>query len=209
MEFRDVRRATFSIALTLVIALASQAALGQFNVLGDQRNFDASTPPVFASRIVRVPNQMHARALEILGQDDFLLITPAVLSELFLGERFDTARMLDDQATAAIAYAEKREREAAMPFFAQSKGWMLEQAEAHRAYARYTRSLSPNLFPYLLRSKVYSEGTGAFTIILERTSLRVRHGSLARNTPPLKQLPIVVFLERKIDAVSFAAHIVQ
>jgi hypothetical protein len=173
------------------------------------RGFDRNTPPVFSSRIVRVPDSSQSKALEILGKNELILLEQGPLAQLFPDRTFDTKQMLVEQAAAATAYAKKREHEAAIPFFASSKDWMTAEAKAHRELAHYTLSLPPLLFPYLVKSKVYFEGTGGFFVALKGNTLVVNHGSLGRTTPPLKELAIVVFLEKKISRISVSAGIAE
>jgi hypothetical protein len=185
-------------------------AIAQTPLLSDtSRGFDRNAPPVFSSRILRVPDSSQRKALEILGKNEFLLLEKDLLTQLFPARTFDTKQMLVEQAAAATAYAKKREDEAAIPFFASSKDWMTAEAEAHRDLARYTLSLPSLLFPYLVKSKVYFEGTGGFFIALKGNTLIVNHGSLGRTAPPLRELAIVVFLEKKITAVSVSAGMAE
>jgi len=149
------------------------------------------------------------RALALLGDKDFVDLSPSALKAICPRESFDTQEMLNAQASAADAYAERREAEAAEPFFASARPWMLDEARAHRELASYTRTLSPILYPYLVKAQGYFEGTGGFIVTLKARRLSVSHGSLGRVTPPIHEIPVVVFVERQIDAVAISAGIAE
>jgi hypothetical protein len=194
------------LSLLAFSALAS-SALGQVGPLVSGETFDPGDVPIYNSRIFRVPDEGQAQALALLRDKEFAGISTASLETLFPMKEFRPQEMLFAQASAADAYAEQRETEAAIPFFANSRGWMLSEAKAHRDLARYTRSLSPNLHPYLVKARAYFEGTGAFIAYLRGNELSVLHGSLGHSTPPIHDVAIVVFLEREINAVVVSAMI--
>jgi hypothetical protein len=165
--------------------------------------------PIHKSRIIRLPDSVQAKALAALGNMNFIPVSPELLKELFPGTRFDTARMLSEQATAADEYAKKREDEAADPFFAKSRIRMLEEATAHRELARYTRSIFPELFPYLVKAEVYFEGTGNFDVTLRGDELVVYHGSLGHSTPPKRRVVVLVFSERKVKTLKLGSGMAE
>ncbi|HEY1265805.1 MAG TPA: hypothetical protein VGH16_01015 [Candidatus Binatia bacterium] len=165
--------------------------------------------PIYKSRIFRVPDEGQAKALALLGDKDFIAISQDSLNVLFPGKDFDSKQMLSAQASAADAYARRRETEAANPLFANSRGWMLSEAKAHRELARYTRSLHSSLHPYLVKGKAYFEGTGTFDVSLRGNKLSMRHGSLGRSTPPIHTVAVVVFLERTINTVAVSTSIAE
>jgi len=178
-------------------------------VLPNSEKFEPERIAISRSRVFRVPDSMQRRAQQILGFAKFDPAAPAIVDELFGHQIFDTKSMLEAQAAAAEEYAVQREKEAAEPFFNDSREWMLAHARAHRAYADYTRKLSSDLKPYLVKSKVYFEGTGGYLVTLCGSLLKVSHGSLGHSTPPQKTVVILVFLERDIDSVEVSASIAE
>jgi hypothetical protein len=171
--------------------------------------FDQKKIAIYRSRIFQVPAATQSQALDLLANTSFVLLSPGQLRTLFPGSTFDTTQMLANQAAAADAYSEKRENEAANPAFASSREWMSREAQAHRAYARYTRQLNGPLKPYLIAAQVYFDKTGGFNVILETNHVSVSHGSVGHSTPPIRTVPIVVFLERDVDSVSISAHVAE
>jgi hypothetical protein len=185
-------------------------AIGRSQVLPyPAERFDRGNVPIFDSRIFRVSDEAQSRALGLLSDRDFLPANPQILKELFGDRVFETKEMLAAQASAARKYAKKREEEAATPFFGDHRVWMAAQAKAHRELADYTEKLSPDLYPYLVKSQIYFEGTGGFTVILKDRILEVHHGSLGQSTPPKTAVVILVFLERKIDGVRISTSIAE
>lgn len=194
--------------LTRIIFTASLATLAFDQALLYER-FNPKLVPIFNSRIVRVADSQQPRALQLLGEKDFLKLNDSDLSALFGGKTFNYEEMLSAQALAADSYAVKREQEADIPFFKERRETFLEEAKAHRDYSRYTRSLSPRLIPYLVKARVYFEGTGAFSVTISENQMTVRHDSLGRSTPPAKVIPIVIFAEHEVASVSVAVGVAQ
>ena len=173
----------------------------QAQVLQPPDKFDAQIVPIYESRVFMVRSSGQERALQLLGRKDFCAATPAMIKELFPQEQMNTNRMLEAQAAAAIQYAEKREKEAALPFFHESRDWMLEHAKAHRKFADYTRKLGASLRPYLVKAQVYVDEKGSFHVVLEDRTLSVIYAALGSFPPPLKPIALLVWLERKINAI--------
>ena len=171
--------------------------------------FNPKEVPIFTSRIARVPDDQQPRALHLLGDKDFLRLAQSDLSGLFGGKGFNYEGMLSAQAEAADSYAIKREHEAAIPFFKERREAFLEEAKAHRDYSRYTRSLSARLIPYLVKSRVYFEGTGSFFVKLSEKHMTVSHESLGRSTPRPTMVAIVIFAEHEVATVSVTLGISQ
>ena len=193
----------------LLLLSVAFAAIGLSQILPNPERFDQNDVPIFDSRVFRISDDAQGRALHILADKEFLPANPEILTALFGDRIFDTKEMLAAQASAAKKYAKKREDEAANPFFGQSRAWMAAHANAHRELAKYTENLSPDLLPYLVKSQVYFEGTGRFTVVLKDRILEVHHGSLGRFTPQKKTVVLLVFLERKIDGVRISTSIAE
>lgn len=197
-------------SVTLVfLTTIGLAAISAGQLLPDSDRFDRNAIPVFRSRVFRVPDGEQSRALQLLGTNDFRRVTPNILKELFGDRAFDTKEMLTAQAAAAVEYATTRERDAQNPFFGNHRTWMAAHARAHREFAAYTRSLSPDLRPYLIKGQVYFEGTGGFSVVLAGRTLQVNHSCLGRVTPPKQTVVILVFLERDIEAAVISASIAE
>lgn len=198
-----------ALLLLVLVAFARSVYSQAGPILFGGRGFDPADVPIYKSRIFRVPDEAQVQALGLLDNKDFISPPSASLKVLFPKGKFDMQQMLSSQASAAEAYAERRETEAANPVFASSREWMLKDAKSHRDLARYTRSLSPILYPYLLKAKAYFEGTGVFIVNLRGNQLSVLHGSLGHSTPPIHNVAVVIFLEREIDAVDVSTAIAE
>lgn len=172
-------------------------------------DFNTADVPIYESRIFRVPDENQAQALDLLGEKDFTALSPVSLKALFPKTKFDEGQMLSAQSSAADAYAKRRESEAADPFFASSREWMLHDAKAHRDFARYTRALPRPLHPYLVKAEAYFEGTGGFFVSLKGNKLSVFHGSLGHSTPPIHKVAVVILLEREINTVTVSTSIAE
>lgn len=171
-----------------------------------RERFDSSDIPICdESRVFTVQERDRGEALAVLGDEEFTALSPELVRRLLPETRIDTKHMLGAQASAADAYAQKREAEAANPSFASSRDWMLATAKAHRDFARYTRGLSPELRAYLIKGRGYSEGTGSFIVRLQGTTLSVVHGSLGSGPIEEHVIPVVVFLERAIERVALGS----
>lgn len=198
------------VLLLLFLMAFSRSVFSQAGpVLVGGNAFDSAEVPIFQSRIFRVPEEGQAQALGLFGNKDFIPLSDASLKSLLPQEKLNMQQMLSAQASAADAYAERREAEAAIPFFASSRGWMIKDATAHRDFARYTRALLPELHPYLVKAQAYFEGTGGFDVTLRGSQLSVLHGSLGHSTPPKHDVAVVIFVERKIIAVDVSAAIAE
>lgn len=201
----------FVVCTTVLLLVMVGVAFGQADRVLDSRSteFDKNRIPIFSSRIVHVsPGQMSA-SMALLGKSDFVAINLDEARKLAADEKIDPQSMLNAQALAADAYAARREKEAENPFFSSSKGWMLQEARAHRSYAAYTRTISPSLHPFLIKAKAYYVDSGVFTATLEGDHLDVHNGSLGSSTPPLQTVPIIIFVERDIMSVSSSAEIAE
>jgi hypothetical protein len=174
------------------------------SLLAAMEPFDEKNPPIYRSRIIRLADDKQDDALAILGGKNFCPATPEILNRLLDGREPDTQRMLEVQASAALAYAKRRRDEAANPFFGDARRWMNAEADAHEALARYTSKLSPNLHAYVIEAKVYSEYTGGFYISLKGDELFVEHGSLGGPPSPVS-LAILVFVEKEVKRVTVKA----
>lgn len=198
-----------ALLLLILVAFARSAFSQAGPVMFGGNSFDSAEVPIFQSRIFRVPDEGQAHALGLLGKKDFVPLSGTSLKALLPQAKLDMQQMLSAQASAADAYAKRRETEAAMPFFVSSRGWMLKDATAHRDLARYTRALSPELHPYLVKAQAYFDGTGGFTVTLHGNRLSVLHGSLGHSTPPKHDVAVAIFLEREIVAVDVSAAIAE
>jgi hypothetical protein len=193
----------FCPAMTLcaIMLLASTAVWSQVPVFSEFEHSDR-LKPIYKSRVLRVDDERHRIALSLLGGKNFLALSSGQIADLFPDRRVDVSAMLKEEIAVAIAYAEKREREYSMPFFS-SLDWMKRTAELHRAHAAYLRTLFGRLSPYLVKSEVYSEGTGgnSVTLDLDKGIMTVGHGSLGRGPVSRRFVPIVVFAERSVENV--------
>lgn len=191
--------------------MLTNVAFGQALRILDSRSkgFDKNDIPIFSSRIVRVPLQEAPTAMALLGKADFAALTLDQAKKMAETEALDPQAMLNAQSSAADDYAAERELEAGNPFFASSKGWMLQEAKAHRDYAAYTRTLSPHLHAYLIKAKAFSFTAGVFSVKLDGDHLDVFNGALGSSMSPLQPVPIIVFVEREIASVSADAEMAQ
>ncbi len=172
--------------------------------------FNPDLAPVFSSRIFRVAVQKEAIAVKLLNGKKFAELSAGELALLFPNRKFDTKAMIAAQAKEANDYALQREQEAKDPFFKQkTKDWMIQTAKEHRKFAAYTMKLPATLQPWLVLAEGYFEGTGGFDAHLAGSVLKVHHGSLGSSQPPLRKLPVVIFLEREIKEVQISSSFGQ
>ena len=150
-----------------------------------------------------------AIAVKLLNGKKLAKLSAGELAQLFDNRKFDTKAMIAAQAKEANDYALQREQEAKNPFFADSKDWMIQTAKEHRKFAAYTVKLPLALQPWLVMAEGYFEGTGGFDAHLAGSVLKVHHGSLGSSQPPLRKLPVVIFLEREINAVQLSSSVAK
>jgi hypothetical protein len=118
--------------------------------------------------------------------------------------------MLNEQADAADAYAEQREKVASKPFFSADAVRMRQEAFAHRKFAEYTRKIKPEqLTAYLVKVRVPLQGTGAFDLQLSGDKLELDYGALGSHKVRESDVFLVVFVERPISAVEVRSTLAE
>lgn len=173
-------------------------------------SFDSVSPLIYKSRIYLIPEDKQAIASDMLGKNKFKEVEKLSLRKLYPSKKFDTNEMLKQQIDSSLEYAEKCDKIANLPMFKEKRESLLHEAEMHKAYANYTKSISSvDLKPYLIRTVVFNRKTGAYRINLNGNSLVVRHGSLGTTTSTAKPLIILVFTERTINDVEVYSNIAQ
>ncbi len=173
-------------------------------------SFDPVSPLIYKSRIFLIPDDKQNIASEILGKYKFKEVDKLLLSKLYPLKKFDTSEMLQEQIDSSLEYAEKCDKAANLIFYKEKREPLLHEAEIHKAYANYTKSISSaDLKPYLIKTIVFNRKTGAYRIYLKGNSLVVRHGSLGATTYTAKPLIILVFTERTINDVEVYSNIAQ
>jgi hypothetical protein len=193
--------------------LACSNALGQVNFFWRKDSFDPQSPPIAQSRIHVVPPSMRDLAQSLLGDQQFARLSLSK-AEQIVGEQLNAADMLLRQARAAAEYL-KRDEELERLFAGHDRPKSLIdlaalQRRAYQDFQRYTLFLPPDrLMPYLVRASAYWEGTGGFSAELEGSTLHIRHASLGHSRPPPNFVPVVVFVEREISAVTSTASVAQ
>ena len=153
------------------------------------------------SRVHIVDTENAEIAEKMLAGAVFSAVTDAELKILFKNNEFNSSEMLQRQASDAEAYAKSRE---ALFKVIPDRVRYQRIAKAHRDYAQYTRQILVPLKPYLIKVKVYSIGTGSFTVTLYGQDLRIEHGSLGRSGP-VNSAYTVVFVEREISSAGSSA----
>jgi len=158
--------------------------------------------PLSRERVVRVPDRSQSRALHSLGLKTYAPLSQAEAEELLLPDTLPSAeQLLSHQAEDADDKAAQCRELARRPFFASQRDRLLKGAVAYEKYAAYTRSLPGELRPYLIRTKVLFEGTGAYSAFLKGDRLRVEHGSLGRGPAEPREVAVVVFVEGVVHDV--------
>ena len=192
------------VVLFLVIALVHVPASArnvQCIALDDVPNAEGT--PIPSERILRVPSQQQAHAFALLGKRALAQLTASQVEEILSQMPISIEAMLNNEAREADQKAEGCRQLAAEPFFADSKERNLRGALSYEQYAAYLRGLQPSeLLPYLVDTKVYAEGTGAYWASFKDHQLRVAHGSLGRGPMEAKHIAVIVFVESPIDNVT-------
>jgi hypothetical protein len=196
--------------LLLVFMLCMQSAHA-FERRGEVVNeFDHSpTVKPIVSRILSIDPAQYTAAFQLLEQRKYLRISDEQLNQILLKIPDDQA-LIDKEIDDSIAYAEQREREAAIPFLAQSKKWMIDSARLHREHAAYLRSIKNGLNPYLVRTDAcYANGGYNVNIDLRHHSLQVTSICMGRGPVVTKPVPIIIFVETSVQAVELGVAAIQ
>src|SRR5262249_16678566 len=131
------------------------------------------------------------------------------LHSIFPEQTFDPEAMLDAQALAAEDFANEQEAEAKGPGVENRRARMFAFAKAHRDFAAYSRSLSRDLLPYLVKGQVGFEGTGGFSVSLKGSQISVHHSSLGHSNPDVDTVALVIFVEKEIDGVQTRVSVAE
>ena len=114
--------------------------------------------------------------------------------------------MIATQAKEANDYALQQEQQANDPLLAKYKDWTIKTVTDHRKLAAYTLKLPTALQPWLVLAEGHFEGTGSFTVRLAGSILKVEHGSLGSSSN-LHKMPVVIFVEKEINAVQLSSSV--
>jgi hypothetical protein len=145
-----------------------------------------------------VPQKNLSEAIKSLESVSVLPLSLAEARLLVAEERLDPDLLLEEDAKQADAEAMRREKESKEPAFAGATAKKMKMwAQENRQKADETRSQKGKLKPYLVRALVLNEGTGAFSVYQNISSICVFHGSLGKSAVPMQRRPIVVFLPRQ------------
>jgi hypothetical protein len=205
LTFSFVRRLLFNLLIILIINFVAASSNAQ--QLGYE-GFNPNNIPIFQSRIFVVPDQTQSLAFSLIGDKSFVSLDSDTLSKLFPGQKLDTREMLQQQINRATSYAQQMRKKSEDPFSHDQSLWAKREALEHQKYADYSSKIGDGLSPYLIKAVAYYK-TGAFSVSLKGDSLDVRHGDLGHFTPPKRDMPIVVFVERPIHRVVVSASIAE
>lgn len=169
---------------------------------------DEALHTIHRQRVIPLPDSSLQMGISLLKTQSVVQLSDSQVKQL-LPMRVDIDARLDEAAKEAIQKAEKREAEAAAPFFKDHAEMFRKEAEAARQIAGHAERLHGRVAPYLIRGIVLNEGTGAFSLYLVDGNLCVYHGSLGHESVPMKRRPIVAYLDRRPKQIYVAASMAE
>jgi hypothetical protein len=156
---------------------------------------------VCRSCVLPIPRQNVSSAVSMLAVRSAIPLSIEQAQHLLGVNALDGDALLEKGAQEADAKAETREIESQMPAFAGDTALrMKEWAAEHRQTAAKARSLKGKVRPYLVRGLVLNEG-GRFSVSLNGSTLWILYGCMGRSAVPMRQRPLIVFLEREPETV--------
>jgi hypothetical protein len=160
--------------------------------------------------VFAVPSQNVNETVSMLEKESAVLLSLEKATEILAVDKLEPDALLEEAAKIDDAEAEKRENESKIDAFAgETAEKMKKWASEDRQTAAKYRCLKGRTKPYLCRGLMMGENTDCFTAVMKNSNLWITHISPGRNTTPMKQQPVIVFLPKKPRTVYVTAFIFE